>query len=121
MSDVRLRELERAAATGDPQAAEALDRERCRRGDHDPEGGLLFVRCDMRYDMTDPANAHHAQSFQRCRRCRAEIPQECSGLSGHASIGFATAMADQGEPVSVVVPPPPRRAKRKRRKKRRRR
>ncbi len=34
MADDRLRELERAAAQGDPEASAAYARERCRSGDH---------------------------------------------------------------------------------------
>lgn len=61
MSDTRLRELERAAATGDPSAAEVL-RAACARAGHVRTGYAVFM---------DDASTEQGE---RCPRCAEFVP-----------------------------------------------
>lgn len=67
MSDERLRELEKAAAEGDPAAVERWRRERCRSGLHAPPIDRLRVA---------RVGGRSVPGVLLCRWCQADVPVE---------------------------------------------
>ena len=70
MADADLRQLEREAATGDPEAEARLRRERCRVEGHLPESyGISFRYDEEKFIRNDEIDASDHRKWLECQRC----------------------------------------------------
>lgn len=121
MSDERTRNLEAAAARGEPGAAEALARARCRVEGHDFDlGGVIVMIVKLPDDWLERQikPGEKSQMFRCCRRCGGEEPWSPRsgeplyvGTSGRFQppppappIGFALAATGEDPAVSIQLP-----------------
>lgn len=118
MSDERTRNLEAAAARGEPGAAEALARARCRTEGHDFDLGGVIVKLPDDWLERQIKPGEKSQMFRRCRRCGGEEPWSPRsgellyvGTSGRFQppppappIGFALAATGADPVMSIQLP-----------------
>lgn len=105
MSDEIIRRLEREALS-DPAAAAALARARCRAEGHTIQDGALYMQYDADAFVWH-GDLSSARTFQRCTRCRADVPYEGT-LSGTIDNGWAKAAQAHFDAMYPKPEPPPR-------------
>lgn len=94
MSDDHLRQLERAAAAGDPAAAEAF-LAACARAGHDLEGQHVIV-------AHGSPREGGSRAWRTCRRCATQVPcPQTRGTPAIHSLMGALAAIDEGTILAV--------------------